>query len=408
MADRALRRSGAPSERSRRPAARRAPRGVRRPRRARRRGTAARRPAARAHARCDRRRRHPHGRGGAAALRVLCRQRQRADASRRRERRADPGPVRPERRAPLRAVGRARRRGAHAGELFRPGGAAAGRSDRGPPVDGDAGRRAGRGGGARPRPAGRSRAGASRGKPLKILQAMAGAPHGGAEAFFDRLVSALARANIEQRVLTRDHPERLERLRAAGLDPVALRFGGLFDRRTRRAFGEAIRAFAPDIVLTWMSRATAFCPRASALDTRFVHVARLGGYYDPKYFRACDHLIGNTPDIRDWLIAQKFAPERVHYLPNFVAAVPQPAVARASLDTPDDAPLVLGLGRLHENKAWDVLLEAVACLPAAYLWIAGEGLEGPALERRAARLGLGARVRWLGWRGDVPALLAAA
>lgn len=247
---------------------------------------------------------------------------------------------------------------------------------------------------------------------MKILQAMAGAPHGGAEAFFDRLVSALARANIEQRVLTRDHPERLERLRAAGLDPVALRFGGLFDRRTRRTFAEQIRAFAPDVVLTWMSRATAFCPRAADVGLpggmRFVHVARLGGYYDPKYFRACDHLIANTADIRDWLVGQNFAPERVHHLPNFVAAVPQLAVSRASLDTPEDAPLVLGLGRLHANKAWDVLLDAVACLPAAYLWIAGEGPEQAALARKASALGVGARVRWLGWRNDVPALLAAA
>jgi glycosyltransferase involved in cell wall biosynthesis len=243
---------------------------------------------------------------------------------------------------------------------------------------------------------------------LKILQAMAGAPHGGAEAFFDRLVGALARANIEQRVLTRDHPERLEKLRAAGLEPVVLRFGGLLDRHTRRSFAEQIRGFAPDIVLTWMSRASGFCPRAADLGVRFVHVARLGGYYDPKHFRACDHLIANTPDIRDWLVAQKFAPERVHHLPNFVAAVPQPAVARASLDTPEGAPLVLGLGRLHPNKAWDVLLDAVACLPTAYLWIAGEGPEAAALAKRAAKLGIGARVRWLGWRTDVPALLAAA
>jgi glycosyltransferase involved in cell wall biosynthesis len=243
---------------------------------------------------------------------------------------------------------------------------------------------------------------------LKILQAMAGAPHGGAEAFFDRLVGALARANIQQRVLIRDHPERLARLRAAGLDPIALRFGGLLDRRTRRRFAEEIRGFAPDIVLTWMSRATTFCPRASDLGTKFVHVARLGGYYDKKHFQACDHLIANTADIRDWLIEQGFAAERVHLVPNFVAAVPQPAIARAALDTPDDAALVLGLGRLHTNKAWDVLLDAIACLPSAYLWLAGEGPEADALRRRAERLGIAARVRWLGWRNDVPALLAAA
>jgi glycosyltransferase involved in cell wall biosynthesis len=236
---------------------------------------------------------------------------------------------------------------------------------------------------------------------------MAGAAHGGAEAFFDRLVTALKRAGVTQHVVTRAHPERLAGLRALGLDPVALRFGGPFDWTTRRRFQAEIASFSPDLVLTWMSRAAAFCPRPSK-GCKFVHVGRLGGYYDAKYYRACDHLVANTADIRAWLIGQGFEAERVHYLPNFVAATPAPAVARAALDTPADAPLVLGLGRLHPNKAFDVLIDAVAALPSAYLWIAGEGAARGALARRAAARGVAARVRFLGWRNDVPALLAAA
>ena len=42
-------------------------------------------------------------------------------------------------------------------------------------------------------------------------------------------------------------------------------------------------------------------------------------------------------------------------------------MARATLDTPAGAPLLLALGRLHENKAFDVLIEALAALPEAYL-----------------------------------------
>jgi glycosyltransferase involved in cell wall biosynthesis len=237
---------------------------------------------------------------------------------------------------------------------------------------------------------------------------MAGAAHGGAEAFFDRLVGALARAGVVQHVLTRDHPERLAALRAAGLAPVALRFGGPLDWSTTRRFRREIARFAPDVVLTWMSRATAFCPPHDGASKRFVHVGRLGGYYDAKYYRACDHLIANTADIRDWLMTQGFAAETVHLLPNFVAATPAPPVARTELATPADAPLVLGLGRLHANKAFDVLIDALAALPTAHLWLAGEGPERAALARRAAARGVAGRVRLLGWRDDVPALLAAA
>jgi glycosyltransferase involved in cell wall biosynthesis len=236
---------------------------------------------------------------------------------------------------------------------------------------------------------------------------MAGAPQGGAEAFFDRLVGALARAGVVQHVLTRAHPERLAGLRAAGVEPVALRFGGWLDWSTRRRFRDEIARFRPDLVLTWMSRATAFCPSA-AVGARFVHAARLGGYYDAKYYRACDHLIANTLDIRDWLITLGFAADTVHYLPNFVDAEPAPPVDRAALATPADAPLLLALGRLHPNKAFDMLLDAVAAVPRAHLWLAGAGDERAALERRATERAIAARVHFLGWRNDVAGLLAAA
>lgn len=241
----------------------------------------------------------------------------------------------------------------------------------------------------------------------RVLQAMAGAPHGGAEAFFDRLVPALTRAGVTQHVLVRDQPERLAILRAAGLDPVALRFGGPLDLVTGRRFRAEIERFRPDIVLTWMSRATRFCPRAGGR-RRFVHLARLGGYYDPANFRHCDRLIVNTAELRDWLVARGRDAAGVTVLPNFVDAVPAPPVDRATLDTPADGPLLLALGRLHPNKAFDVLIDALAALPDAVLWLAGEGPERGALEARAAARGVAARVRFLGWRADVAALLAAA
>lgn len=67
---------------------------------------------------------------------------------------------------------------------------------------------------------------------VRVLQAMAGADFGGAEAFFVRLVTALARAGLEQRVVIRDNPARAKLLRAGGIEPVELPFGGRFDFAT--------------------------------------------------------------------------------------------------------------------------------------------------------------------------------
>ncbi len=237
---------------------------------------------------------------------------------------------------------------------------------------------------------------------MRLLQAMGGARHGGAEGFFLRLAVALQRVGQDQLVLLR-HAAHAEMLRQQGVTVRELPFGGLLDRATASGFRRAIAEYRPDIVLTWMSRASRLCPTGD-----FVHVARLGGYYDLKSYRGCDHLIGNTRDLVASFIAQGWPEERAHYLPNFADAVPAAAVARATLATPDQAPLALALGRLHENKAFDVLLAAVALVPDLHLWLAGEGELRRDLERQAAALGIAGRVRFLGWRDDVAALLAAA
>jgi glycosyltransferase involved in cell wall biosynthesis len=233
----------------------------------------------------------------------------------------------------------------------------------------------------------------------RVLQAIAGAAHGGAEIFFTRLAAALQRAGEPQRVLIRRNPNRAQSLRAAGVGVGELAFGGIFDLATRRAFGREIAAWRPDIVLTWMNRATRLCPRGD-----FVHVARLGGYYDLKYYRRCDHLIGNTRAIVDYAIAKGWPRERIRYLPNFV---PDSADA-GSVEPKGRAPLALALGRLHPNKGFDLLIEALAATREVTLWIAGDGPLRPRLERLATRLGIIGRVRFLGWREDVPRLLASA
>ncbi len=242
----------------------------------------------------------------------------------------------------------------------------------------------------------------------RVLQAMAGALHGGAEAFFERLVAALHRAGLAQLVCIRRETARTARLAAGGLTVRELPFAGPLDLVTRCRLAGAIRTFRPSVVMSWMSRATRLVPPRFLSGGGHVHVARLGGYYDLKYYRRCDHLIGNTRKIVDYIRQQGWPASRAHYLPNFVDGAPTPPVTRGSLDTPAEAPLALALGRLHPNKGFDVLLRALAATPGLHLWLAGEGEERARLERLANELELGRRMRFLGWRDDAPALLAAA
>lgn len=235
---------------------------------------------------------------------------------------------------------------------------------------------------------------------MRVAHVMAGAPAGGAELFFERLSAAMHRAGDAVLPVVRRDAGRETRLREAGLVPVALRFGGLLDFRTRPRLRDALRRFAPRVVVAWMNRAARHAPQGD-----WVLAGRLGGYYDLRYYRRCTNLIGNTRGICDWITAQGWAPARVHHLPNFAPDLL--GAPPAALPTPRSAPVVLALGRLHRNKAFDILVRALPRLPGVHAVIAGEGPERGALLALARREGVADRLHLLGWRTDQAALLAA-
>lgn len=239
---------------------------------------------------------------------------------------------------------------------------------------------------------------------MRIAQIIAGAPQGGAELFFERLCIALHRTGDDILPIIRADTARAARLRAAGLAPVQLGFGGPFDLRTTPRLRRALRAFAPQVAVAWMNRAARFAPRGD-----YVLAGRLGGYYDLCYYRRCDHLIGNTRALAAWIVGQGFPAPRTHYLPNFVPDLADtPPAARAEFGVPADAPLLLGLGRLHPNKGFDVLIRALTRLPGVHAVIAGEGPERATLETLAHAEGVADRTHLPGWRQDIGALLAMA
>jgi glycosyltransferase involved in cell wall biosynthesis len=239
---------------------------------------------------------------------------------------------------------------------------------------------------------------------MKVAQLMAGAPGGGAELFFERLTIALARAGETVLPVIRRDGDRAARLTQAGLPPAQLRFGGALDLLTPLRLRRLLARFAPRVAIAWMGRAAAHAPVGD-----WVLVGRLGGFYDLSRFRRCDHLVANTRAIAAWIRAQGWPDGRVHHLPNFVAdlGVARPA-ARADLGVPMGATLVVALGRLHPNKAFDVLIRALPHLPGTHAVIAGEGPERAALTRLAQAERVADRVHLPGWLADTGALLATA
>ena len=69
-------------------------------------------------------------------------------------------------------------------------------------------------------------------------------------------------------------------------------------------------------------------------------------------------------------------------------------------------PIILTIARLVEQKGISYLLKAASLVPEAVFLLAGDGPDRAALEAQMESLGLKERVRFLGHREDIPALLS--
>jgi glycosyltransferase involved in cell wall biosynthesis len=239
---------------------------------------------------------------------------------------------------------------------------------------------------------------------LRILHVVAGAPTGGAETFSTDAIVALAAEGVEQHVICRPHPLPLQRYKAAGVavTPACFakltRFTGAPGRIRRLA-----REFKADAVHAWMGRAASFVPGGMPCPV----IGWFGGYYALKYYRSADYFIGITPDMRRYLIEAGAPAERVFLCHTFGTLPDTPPVTRASLNTSEDALVLLVLSRMHAKKGIDTALQAMQALQNAVLWLAGDGPELETYQALARQLGVADRVRFLGWRTDRKSLLLA-
>ena len=236
---------------------------------------------------------------------------------------------------------------------------------------------------------------------FRIAHIMAGAVNGGAELFFERLCIAQHLQKLSVLPIIRKNSDRKRKFTEVGLFSHELRFGGLLDLSTKYELKRILKDFSPRVAVAWMNRAASFMPRGD-----WINVGRLGGFYDLKYYRQCDHLVGNTKGIVEWIKNQGWPENRVHHVPNFARTFPD-ACARRPSYIPNNAPFLLALGRLHVNKGFDILIKAMPNLANTHLLIAGEGEERQKLENLARFLKVQDRVHMPGWIGDISGIIQA-
>jgi glycosyltransferase involved in cell wall biosynthesis len=240
------------------------------------------------------------------------------------------------------------------------------------------------------------------------LQMVGSKALGGAERWFLRFSAALAERGAPAELAIRTGSE-LESLELPDLPLHQLPFKTVWDPISRGAVSRLIRKLRPDIVQTYMGRAT----RLTRLlpDSGPVHVARLGGYYALHPYRHAHAWIGNTRGLCDWMVRQGLPADRVFHIYNFVDP-PRPApteritALRDELRIPAEARVLMTAGRFVPVKGHRHLVQALSLLPSEIagrplrLVLLGDGALGPRLREQAAQAGVGDRIHWAGWQTD--------
>jgi glycosyltransferase involved in cell wall biosynthesis len=227
------------------------------------------------------------------------------------------------------------------------------------------------------------------------------------------------------------NPIHARALRHLGVNVRSLSLRTRWDARAFKRAARHIDDLAPDVLHTHMKHAdlvgAAVARRRGLPLVSTLHViedapSTIGRIKRRLAAQARSHaasrVIAVSEAQRRWYVgAYPAAADRVVTIPNGVFPPPPPddhtrAALRASLDVPAGAVLALSISVMRPEKGLDDLLAAAAALPGDSPVVIVLVGDGDARERLEAIAGadprISGRVRFAGWRSDVPTLMQAA
>jgi glycosyltransferase involved in cell wall biosynthesis len=217
----------------------------------------------------------------------------------------------------------------------------------------------------------------------------------------------------------------VDEVRRLGIAVTELPSRGHGDLGRVLALRRTLRALAPTVLHTVLWSANCYGRLAAVgLGVPRVVTAERNAIARPRWEVAVERLLDpltdvylvNAAAVADELVRHGLRREKMQVVHNGVDLERFPPFflerrgARAALGFPPERRLVAQVGRLAPQKDYPTYLRAAAGLaarhPDADFLVVGDGPDRGALEGLAHELGLEGRVRWLGLRHDVPAVLA--
>ncbi|MGG1661843.1 glycosyltransferase [Brevibacillus sp. NRS-1366] len=271
---------------------------------------------------------------------------------------------------------------------------------------------------------------------LRVLHVIGGGEYGGAEQHILNLVSTFPEEEVEVAVICFYDSLFASKLREAGISVVTLNQFGRFDLRLLRALRRAFLSFQPAIIHTHGVKANFFSRLASRgmnlplLTTvhsalRYDYASALGYMIVSLMERSTRlwnrHYIAISGAISEILRGQGVSAADISVIYNGMDLSPyrqnqlrasDRSRLRAEWDIPEDAFLFGTVARFVPVKGLPILLDGFAQFVrdtenAPFLVLIGDGSERGILEAKVRELHLENRVRFTGFRQDIPACLHA-
>lgn len=254
--------------------------------------------------------------------------------------------------------------------------------------------------------------------PLTFLQYITPSRLAGAEYFFLRVIEHLAEMGHRVIVVTkRDTPLRaeIEKIDNPNIQLHAWHTHGKIDPITLGKLCRLIINERVDVINTHLTTAS-WQGALAAKITGVPSVAVVHATDRKTWFQHADHLIAVSSGVKDALIEQGIAPEKIEVLyhgidlAQYVAPLDS-ATAKTRLGLPANARTVGVVASLIPRKGHRFLLEALQNMDATsdpiHLLLAGEGPLEAELRGQAMEMGLGERTHFLGFRRDIPHVVCA-
>lgn len=249
----------------------------------------------------------------------------------------------------------------------------------------------------------------------RVMQVITPSHMSGAEMQLVRLTRQMqARGHEFSTVIKRGSSATAE-MQRLGIDAKPLAIGGKLNAFAIQVLAEHARQTRADVIQSTLSTASWWCGWLERLSGRRT-IGHVQGFTSARWHRQQSHLLAVSNAVKDDLVAQGIAPEKITVLYNALSpaefvAHRDPRTVREEFGASDDTPVIGTIAHLSEKKGHRELFAAIPSVtrefPQVQFWIVGQGPLRDELEATARTNGTINNVRFLGFRRDMADLMNA-